>query len=761
MCTLVAESNSYDRKKALVIAVSDYDSSNLKSIEFCKKDGEEIFSVLKELGYEIPDERKLIGYVDSQILKNAVYDFFTNDQNKPDDTLVFYYSGHGVPDKWGMTYLTPSNIDSDRPFMNGFSFDELTGSMLECNSLRVVTILDSCYSGSLKISKGLASKSAEEGATRIANNIVEEKADRLQQGIGRCLLASSQGYEEAYDRQEKDHSIFTYYLLEGLRGGKTAVDDQGNVTYETLGKYIAREIGNLPPDKRPNQTPIRKGDVSGGDIILATYPDKARRQVDITWLIEQGKEYLKNGDFEAAIPFFDNAITANPNSAVAYNYKGDVLFNLDKYEESVKSYDQALKINPNYLEVWKDKGMALERLGKYEEALKCFNSLSEKSPKSETIWYYKGSCLLRLSRFDESIDSFDHALKINPNYNEALKQKVIALDLRAKSIKIPESARDLNLPSIILEGLQYDEKGDFDNAIISFDKAIKIDPNNAFAYNQKGNVLFKLGKSEDAMDTFNLVIKIDPNNAFAYNQKGNVLFKLGKSEDAIQCYERSLQIRPKYLEALRDMGIALQRLGRYDRAVICYNEALNIKPDYLEVLDYRDFCLEKERMKMTDEHTITTDSNADDILKQEQPENTREKDRFQVIRDPLKRLNNIIQKAPNSIDPVKPDKPGSEMLPEKPLDDINTLNRKGMSLFESGENSKALTLFDRALTMDPNNTALLNNKGMALAKLGKYQEALDLYDRALAIDRKYKMAKENRKLALRNLFATLKKEGKI
>jgi len=114
MCTLVAESNSYDRKKALVIAVSDYDSSNLKSIEFCKKDGEEIFSVLKELGYEIPDERKLIGYVDSQILKNAVYDFFTNDQNKPDDTLVFYYSGHGVPDKWGMTYREAISVKENR-----------------------------------------------------------------------------------------------------------------------------------------------------------------------------------------------------------------------------------------------------------------------------------------------------------------------------------------------------------------------------------------------------------------------------------------------------------------------------------------------------------------------------------------------------------------------------------------------------------------------------------------------------------------------
>jgi hypothetical protein len=88
---------------------------------------------------------------------------------------VFYYSGHGVPDNWGEIFLAPSDIDSDHPFMTGFSFVDLTKSMLACNSLRIVTILDSCYSGSLKLSKGLASKSGEEAATRIANKIVEER----------------------------------------------------------------------------------------------------------------------------------------------------------------------------------------------------------------------------------------------------------------------------------------------------------------------------------------------------------------------------------------------------------------------------------------------------------------------------------------------------------------------------------------------------------------------------------------------------------
>jgi hypothetical protein len=109
-------------RRALVIAVSEYDSSNLRPIKFCEKDGQEMYNFLRKVGYEIPDNCKLIGNVKSDILKKAIYNFFTNVENKPDDTLVFYYSGHGVPDKWGEIFLAPSDIDSDHPFMTGFSF---------------------------------------------------------------------------------------------------------------------------------------------------------------------------------------------------------------------------------------------------------------------------------------------------------------------------------------------------------------------------------------------------------------------------------------------------------------------------------------------------------------------------------------------------------------------------------------------------------------------------------------------------------------
>jgi Bacterial Ig domain len=135
-------------------------------------------------------------------------------------------------------------------------------------------ILDCCYSGAAKLSKG-----HEDDAAKIGIDALRSKARILQdeqQGEGKCLLAASQAAQEAYGLKKQEHSIFTYYLLEGLRGNERSVDINGNVTPYSLGSYVYKAILNLPPKKRPKQKPVTKVEASG-DIILASYPDLIKR----------------------------------------------------------------------------------------------------------------------------------------------------------------------------------------------------------------------------------------------------------------------------------------------------------------------------------------------------------------------------------------------------------------------------------------------------------------------------------------------------
>ena len=72
--------------------------------------------------------------------------------------------------------------------------------------------------------------------------------ESLPQGQGKYILAPSQAAQEAYALTTSDHSIFTYYLLQGLKGNTESVDSEGNVTPQSLGSYVYRAIMSLPAE---------------------------------------------------------------------------------------------------------------------------------------------------------------------------------------------------------------------------------------------------------------------------------------------------------------------------------------------------------------------------------------------------------------------------------------------------------------------------------------------------------------------------------
>src|ERR1051326_1210326 len=187
----------YDRRKALVISISNYENNNLHSLDFCDNDGEEMYQLLRSLGYQISDDYKLIGKVKYESMRESIMDFFTDPDITAEDTLLFYYSGHAVPDIDGDTYLASSELNPNAPYKKGFSFYELTKMMQRSISIRIVTILDCCYSGSAKLSKG-----HEDDAAKLGTAAIDDKSTILHQGEGKCLLAACQAAQEAYALKE-------------------------------------------------------------------------------------------------------------------------------------------------------------------------------------------------------------------------------------------------------------------------------------------------------------------------------------------------------------------------------------------------------------------------------------------------------------------------------------------------------------------------------------------------------------------------------
>jgi uncharacterized caspase-like protein len=74
----------------------------------------------------------------------------------------------------------------------------------------------------------------EKDSAKVGEYILDEKSRKLPVQ-GRYILSSNQTLQEAYALTTRQHSIFTYYLLEGLRGNTESIDNDSNVTPQSLG----------------------------------------------------------------------------------------------------------------------------------------------------------------------------------------------------------------------------------------------------------------------------------------------------------------------------------------------------------------------------------------------------------------------------------------------------------------------------------------------------------------------------------------------
>jgi Caspase domain len=87
-------------KLALVIGIDVYRSEGLEDLSSCRKDAEDFCKLLQELGYTIFQNEPIIGsrlnkensWVD---IRRAIVSSFKS--AKPGQTLLFYFSGHGIP----------------------------------------------------------------------------------------------------------------------------------------------------------------------------------------------------------------------------------------------------------------------------------------------------------------------------------------------------------------------------------------------------------------------------------------------------------------------------------------------------------------------------------------------------------------------------------------------------------------------------------------------------------------------------------------
>ena len=128
-------------------------------------------------------------------------------------------------------------------------------------------------------------------------------------------------------------------------------------------------------------------------------------------------------------------------------------------------------------------------------------------------------------------------------------------------------------------GLLFLVERDYENVIVSFDKALEYKQDDHHAWNNRGVALSTLGRKEEAIASYDKTIEIKPSFSYNWHNRGLALSALGREEEAIASYDKTIEIKLDDHGAWYNRGISLSTLGRKEEAIASYDKTIEIKPD--------------------------------------------------------------------------------------------------------------------------------------------------------------------------------------
>ena len=235
------------KKYALIIGCEDYTKYQTGldkevNVDFAANDAK-VFAEYAEktLGFPKDQINTLIDATGAQIKQAITRLIKSIEIEKGQAEVVFYYSGHGLPDEeTKQAFLIPVDVNGNNP-KDGISLVSLYADLIKFESKKVTVVLDACFSGGARNKELVALKGVK----------VKPRIDAVPGNI--LVLSSSKGNESSAVYKEKQHGYFTYFLLKNLKEyhGKQAF----GLSYDLIKYNVSKEVIKINKTQTPDVLP--------------------------------------------------------------------------------------------------------------------------------------------------------------------------------------------------------------------------------------------------------------------------------------------------------------------------------------------------------------------------------------------------------------------------------------------------------------------------------------------------------------------------
>ncbi len=268
------------KRYALLIGIGKYQDKRIPRLDYTAADAKAMYAVLTDPNHGRFDKKNVRLLLDERATAKNIRRHFTwlRRNARPEDMVIVFYSGHGAPEGKN-TYWVPFDAEIDDLDATAIPNDYITRRLAAIPAKRLITFLDSCYSAAI-VEKEDKAKA-----------LFDQDFFKKFQGTGRVTITASDGKELSLESKELGQGVFTYYLVQALKG-KADVNQDGAVELEEVWAHV-RKSGTDEAQRRGNrQRPQLIGSLSAGLLVSlnpAVLPKFRERQRKLAKLLQAGR----------------------------------------------------------------------------------------------------------------------------------------------------------------------------------------------------------------------------------------------------------------------------------------------------------------------------------------------------------------------------------------------------------------------------------------------------------------------------------------
>ena len=477
---------------------------------------------------------------------------------------------------------------------------------------------------------------------------------------------------------------------------------------------------------------------------LSAYPEHMEASENLA------RVYLLSNQPEKACEIYSNIYKKYPSAFTDFEKYGIALFDTKQYQASIEMLEKALNGNEDSENINARLALSHQCIGENDKALRYFKQTFLINPNLTSLKFDYANLLGNMNKNEEAIEQYKQYLTAFPEDANAYRnlglvyKKLENNDLALFNFEKSYSKDSSNLETKKELAYCYHTKKDYVNALKFYDFALKIEPENEDLIANKALTLHAMNNYVTAIELYKELLTKHPNERIEQNLTAASIaygYNLYDKQDygqAILYFEDAIELNDKEASAHFGYARANAKLGCVEEALASYEKAILLAPGNIEyATELNKFREENKIANNNENNKISVDEPFINITSSstENTDSQKEVEEFPTF-------ESLVQKGDEAYKKQRYDEAldlYTKAVVFNPADKIVMLKIANIYKLK-GNNAKAISFYDKIISIDNESIDAYFNKGLVFANQKKYDDAIKCFEKVTELSPDYPYA---------------------